>query len=102
MIRYFTAPPNSWSSSHRHVETGPAASTQHSRGGTMNTTVEVAEIRQLMADREAAMKAGDADRLVSRYVPEVVKYDLAPPLLHAGPEARDANSVRAWLAGFDG
>lgn len=72
----------------------------------MNTPVEstaaVAEIRQLMTDREAAMKSGDADTLVARYTPEVLKFDLAPPLLHAGPEARDADRVRGWLASFDG
>jgi uncharacterized protein (TIGR02246 family) len=68
----------------------------------MNTPAEIAEIRQLMADRAAAMKAGDADRLVSRYAPEVLKFDLAPPLLRAGAEARDAERVRGWLASFDG
>jgi uncharacterized protein (TIGR02246 family) len=68
----------------------------------MNTAVEVAEIRQLMAEREAAMRAGDADRLVARYALEIVKFNLAPPLRHAGLEAHDADLVRAWLAGFAG
>jgi ketosteroid isomerase-like protein len=41
-------------------------------------------------------------RLVSRYAPDAVQFDLAPPLRHTGPELHDANGVRNWFAGFDG
>jgi ketosteroid isomerase-like protein len=61
-----------------------------------------AQIRQLLADQVTAMHDKDAERLVARYAPEAVKFDLAPPLLHAGPELHDANGLRGWFAGFDG
>ncbi len=61
-----------------------------------------AQIRQLMAEQETAMRARDAERLVARYAPEIVKFTLAPPLRHAGPEARDVNRLRSWFSGFDG
>ena len=60
------------------------------------------EIRQLMAEREAAMRAGDAELLVSGYAPEAVQFDLAPPLLHTGPELHDANGLRNWFATYGG
>jgi ketosteroid isomerase-like protein len=60
------------------------------------------QIRQMMADQQAAMRARDAAHLVSRYVHETVKFDLSPPLQHAGPSIRDADRLRSWFAGFDG
>lgn len=71
----------------------------------MTTTArsqDEAQIRQLVTDREAAMRAGDADLLVSHYTPDAVQFDLAPPLLHAGPELRDPEGLRSWFAGFGG
>jgi ketosteroid isomerase-like protein len=71
----------------------------------MTTTAQrqdEAQIRQLLAERETAMRAKDADRLVSRYAPEIVQFDLAPPLQHTGAEVRDANVLRSWFSGFDG
>jgi ketosteroid isomerase-like protein len=59
-------------------------------------------IRALMAERQAAMRARDAERLVSRYAPGAVTFDLAPPLRHAGPEVHDPAGLRAWFSGFDG
>jgi len=61
-----------------------------------------AQIRQLIAAREAAMRAKDAGQLVSGYAAEVVKFDLAPPLQRTGAEARDANRLQGWFSGFDG
>jgi uncharacterized protein (TIGR02246 family) len=60
------------------------------------------QIRQMMADQETAMRARDAERLVARYAPEIVSFDLAPPLQHRGAEVRDAGALRQWFAGFDG
>jgi ketosteroid isomerase-like protein len=70
--------------------------------GRAGHTQDEAQIRQLMAERETAMRARDAERIVSRYAPEVVKFDLAPPLQHTGPEACDVNRLRGWFSGFDG
>lgn len=61
-----------------------------------------AQIRRLMMERENAMRERDADRLVSGYAPETVKFDLAPPLRRMGPDARDVNRLRGWFSGFDG
>ena len=61
-----------------------------------------AQIRQLMADQESALGAKDAERLISRYAPGAVTFDLAPPLQHTGAEVHDVAALRKWLAGFDG
>lgn len=69
----------------------------------MTTTVrDETQIRELLAGKEAAMRARDAERLVSRYAPGAVTFDLAPPLQHTGPEVRDADGLRSWFSGFDG
>lgn len=72
------------------------------------TTVETGtvpsqeEIRALVADLAAAMRAGDAEAVVALYTPDAVKYDLAPPLRHTGPEVHDVAGLRSWFAGFGG
>jgi ketosteroid isomerase-like protein len=66
------------------------------------TRQDEAQIRQLVSGREVAMRARDAERIISSYPPDVVKYDLAPPLLRADADARDVNRLRSWFAGFDG
>lgn len=72
--------------------------------GTNRTTQSQDElqIHQQMAEWEAAVRGRDAERIVSRYAPEIVKFDLAPPLQQTAPEALDVDRVRAWLSGFDG
>jgi len=69
---------------------------------TEQNTQDEARIRELMTEKETAMRARDAERLVSRYAPGTVTFDLAPPLRHAGPEVHDANGLRSWFSGFDG
>jgi uncharacterized protein (TIGR02246 family) len=61
-----------------------------------------AQIRRVLADQEAAMRAGDAERLVARYTPDVVVFDLAPPLGKAGPQVLDPEGLRRWFQTFDG
>ena len=60
------------------------------------------EIRDVITAAETAMKDGDAQRLIDRYTPDVVKYDLAPPLGRRGDAARDVPGQLAWFATFDG
>jgi ketosteroid isomerase-like protein len=60
------------------------------------------EIREVITAAEAAMKDGDARRLIDRYTADVVKYDLAPPLGRRGDAARDVPGQQAWFATFDG
>ncbi|QWF82059.1 YybH family protein [Amycolatopsis sp. CA-230715] len=68
----------------------------------MTDTKAAAEIRQLMTDREHAMRTGDADLLASHYAPEAVQFDLEPPLLHPAGELRDPSRMRNWFAKFGG
>ena len=56
------------------------------------------QIRAVIADRAAAMPDRDAERFVAHYAPQIVKFDLAPPLLLTGPQGRDAEALRAWFA----
>lgn len=60
------------------------------------------QIRAVIADRAAAMRERDAERFVAHYAPQVVKFDLPPPLQLTGPEARDAGALRAWFASHPG
>ena len=60
------------------------------------------QIRAVIADRAAAMRERDAERFVAHYAPQVVKFDLAPPLMYTGTEARDAEALRAWFASHPG
>ncbi|MBA3277870.1 MAG: nuclear transport factor 2 family protein [Geodermatophilaceae bacterium] len=65
-------------------------------------TQDEAQIRQLITAKETLMRTRDANGLVSRYAPEIVQYDLAPPLQHSGPAVLDPSGVRGWFATFDG
>jgi ketosteroid isomerase-like protein len=69
---------------------------------TSASTAEEEQIRAVIADRAAAMHDRDAERFVVHYAPQIVKFDLPPPLVYAGPQARDAEALRAWLAGHPG
>ncbi|MEU4443718.1 nuclear transport factor 2 family protein [Actinosynnema sp. NPDC050801] len=62
---------------------------------------EHSDIRDLLEGRAAAMRAGDADRLVADYLPDAVTFTLAPPLRHTAPEVVDPEAMRAWFATFD-
>lgn len=59
-------------------------------------------VRAVIAEQRDAMRAGDADRLVARFAPDAVTFDLAPPLRHTGAEVHDTAGLRAWFATFDG
>jgi ketosteroid isomerase-like protein len=61
-----------------------------------------AEIRQLLAGQETAMRKGDVEWLVGWYTPDVVTFTLAPPLMQTGARARDADALRTWFGTFDG
>ncbi|HEY3845384.1 MAG TPA: nuclear transport factor 2 family protein [Acidimicrobiales bacterium] len=56
------------------------------------------QIRLLLDLRMDALWAKDADQFVADYTPDVVAFDLAPPLRHVGPERQD---TRGWISWFD-
>ncbi|MGW4488601.1 YybH family protein [Amycolatopsis sp. NPDC004368] len=55
------------------------------------------EIRDLLAERTAAMFAKNPERLVARYADGAVKFDLAPPLRNTGASAE---FLTTWFGGF--
>ncbi|HEY2556360.1 MAG TPA: SgcJ/EcaC family oxidoreductase [Diaminobutyricibacter sp.] len=63
------------------------------------TTTADTEIRALLAERERAMRARDADALGALFTDDLVSFSLAPPLASQG---RDVQGLRDWLATFDG
>jgi len=60
------------------------------------------EIRAVVGELEAAMRAGDATAVVALYAADAVRYDLAPPLRHTGEEVHDAAGLQSWFDGFGG
>ncbi|KDN16310.1 YybH family protein [Amycolatopsis rifamycinica] len=60
------------------------------------------QIRALLAAREAAMTARDAETLGSQYAPDVVAFTLAPPLVHRGEEVTGVAARKAWFETFEG
>jgi ketosteroid isomerase-like protein len=53
-------------------------------------------IRQRIEDAVQAIVAKDIDRVMSFYAPDIVSFDLNPPLRYAGAD----NKRRAWQAVF--
>jgi uncharacterized protein (TIGR02246 family) len=58
------------------------------------------EIRALLESWSEAARAKDIDRLMSLYSPDIVYFDVGPPLQHTGSDAVRANFLR-WFAGFE-
>src|SRR5262252_9081490 len=56
--------------------------------------IHEAAIRQRVADWAAAISAKNLDAVVSLYAPDVVAFDLTPPLRYAGADGKR----RAWQA----
>jgi ketosteroid isomerase-like protein len=69
----------------------------------MSNTVTVGQdealVRELVEQRVAAMRAGDAAALVATYTSGAVTFSLAPPLANTGV---DADALRGWFGTFDG
>jgi ketosteroid isomerase-like protein len=61
-----------------------------------------AGIRALIEERAAAIRDKDAARAVATLAPDVVAFELAPPLALGPDAARDEAGLTAWLSGWDG
>ena len=68
-------------------------------------------IREVLSEHEAGYRTKDADEIVGHYAPEIVLFDLAPPLRRRRGQPADigggrlvdmttADGVRTWLTGF--
>jgi ketosteroid isomerase-like protein len=58
------------------------------------------EIRTLLESWSAAARAKDIDRLMSLYSPDIVYFDVVPPLQFTGSDTVRANFLR-WFGGFE-
>jgi ketosteroid isomerase-like protein len=58
------------------------------------------EIRTLLESWSEAARAKDIDRLMSLYSPDIVYFDVVPPLQYTGSAAVRANFLR-WFGGFE-
>ncbi|MEW1752334.1 YybH family protein [Streptomyces angustmyceticus] len=65
-------------------------------------TADETQIRELLEDRAAATTARDARRFLASCAPDLVDFNLAPPLQYRGPRARDRQAVEAWYATWEG
>src|SRR5688500_12374719 len=59
------------------------------------------ELRALFDRRSEAMRTKDIDRLMSVFSPDVVYFDLVPPLRYAGSAALRERFIN-WFTGWDG
>jgi uncharacterized protein (TIGR02246 family) len=66
---------------------------------TTTTTHADTAILAVLAERERAMRARDAEALGALFTDDLVSFSLAPPLSTQG---RDVQGLRDWLATFDG
>jgi ketosteroid isomerase-like protein len=61
-----------------------------------------AAIRALIDERAAAMRGKDSARAMATLAPDIVAFELAPPLALGPEQALDEAGLTAWLAGWDG
>ena len=59
------------------------------------------ELRRLVAERVAAVHAKDPGPLAARQAPDLVFFDVLPPLLSRGSEAL-GEEAQAWFDAYDG
>lgn len=61
-------------------------------------TSDESDIRDLLTRRDAALARGDTTAVVAVTDPDIVSFDLQPPLRLTGAAARDPADLDAWLA----
>jgi PhnB protein len=66
--------------------------------GDKGATAET-QIRAVIDDWASALRAKDADRVVSHYAASLVQFSLAPPLISTGADAKGLN---AWFSTWHG
>jgi ketosteroid isomerase-like protein len=67
---------------------------------TAENTRDEAEIRECIQGWAKALRAKDVDGLMSHYTPDILAFDLAPPLQHAGAAYR--KGFEEWFRSFRG
>jgi ketosteroid isomerase-like protein len=66
---------------------------------TDSRAADEAAIRGIIGAWSRALQAKDAGALTAHYAPDLLSFDLAPPLATRGP---DIPGLEAWLAGWEG
>jgi ketosteroid isomerase-like protein len=69
---------------------------------TSTNTNEQAAIRSVINTWASAMRAKNADGVVSQYAPDNVKFILAPPLQYTKDHPFDKKSLQEWFFSFQG
>jgi PhnB protein len=64
--------------------------------------LDEATIRTLIDDMAKAVRAKDADGVLSHYAANTVRFDLAPPLQYAGADAVDKKGLEDWFSTWRG
>jgi ketosteroid isomerase-like protein len=59
------------------------------------------QIRQLIDRCAEALRAKDANGVIANYAPDILLFDLAPPLQYRGAEVYRKN-LQEWFASFRG
>jgi ketosteroid isomerase-like protein len=60
------------------------------------------QIRMLVQRWTNAIRTKDADGVLAPCAPDLVKFDLAPPLATAGPQALDRADLESWFSTWRG
>ncbi|MGJ3245166.1 MAG: YybH family protein [Elainellaceae cyanobacterium] len=68
--------------------------------GNRNSVEEI-QLRQLINNWLAALRAKDVDALMTHYAPKLLLYDLDPPLVHHGADTYH-KSWQEWFASIQG
>ena len=68
----------------------------------MTTDDDAIQIRALLQEQARAIHAKDADAAFAPYAPDVVRFDLAPPLAISDRRALSKTDMKAWFATWDG
>ena len=66
-----------------------------------NKSNDEAQIRQLIENWAQAVRTKDINKLMSHYTPDILVFDLAPPLQHAGTDSYRRN-IEEWFPTFRG
>jgi ketosteroid isomerase-like protein len=62
----------------------------------------ISQILALLKAQDEATAHGDAAAVVAAGAPEIVRYDLPPPLEYRGDKERDIAGLEKWFATWDG
>jgi ketosteroid isomerase-like protein len=88
----------------RPVDSGPGRSTTKRKGESDMTTTdrraEETQVRRRIESWTKALRAKDLEGVWSHYAPDILVFDLAPPLEHQG--AAYKHSLAEWFRTFEG